>query len=60
MENVFNWPGVGQLLVQSAISRDYPVVLGASLLLAAIFVFVNFVVEALYPVIDPRLKSSHE
>lgn len=60
VENVFNWPGVGQLLVQSAISRDYPVVLGASLLLAAIFVFVNFVVEALYPVIDPRLKSSHE
>ena len=59
VENVFNWPGIGQLLVQSAISRDYPVVLGASLLLSAIFVAVNFAVEASYAAIDPRLKGEH-
>ena len=59
VENVFNWPGIGQLLVQSAISRDYPVVLGASLLLAAVFVAVNFAVEASYPMLDPRLKGNN-
>ncbi|AFZ66263.1 ABC transporter permease [Deinococcus peraridilitoris] len=59
VENVFNWPGIGQLLVQSAISRDYPVVLGASLLLSAIFVAVNFAVEASYAAIDPRLKGNN-
>jgi peptide/nickel transport system permease protein len=57
VENVFNWPGIGQLLVQAAINRDYPVVLGASLVLAAIFVAVNFLVEAVYVLIDPRVKG---
>ncbi|WP_344982532.1 ABC transporter permease [Deinococcus rubellus] len=57
VENVFNWPGIGQLLVQSAISRDYPVVLGASLILAAIFVVVNFLVEASYGLVDPRQRG---
>lgn len=60
VENIFNWPGIGQLLVQSAISRDYPVVLGSSLVLAAIFVAVNFIVEASYAAIDPRLKDGNE
>ncbi|MFK7602370.1 ABC transporter permease [Deinococcus sp. SM5_A1] len=60
VENVFNWPGIGQLLVQAAISRDYPVVLGASLVLSAIFVAVNFAVEASYGLIDPRLRAHHE
>jgi ABC-type dipeptide/oligopeptide/nickel transport system permease component len=57
VENVFNWPGVGQLLVQATINRDFPVVLGASLILAAIFVAVNFLVEAVYILIDPRVKG---
>ncbi|MDX2004836.1 MAG: ABC transporter permease [Meiothermus sp.] len=57
VENVFNWPGIGQLLVQAALNRDYPVVLGASLVLAAIFVAVNFLVEAVYVLIDPRVKG---
>lgn len=56
VENVFNWPGVGQLLVQSVLNRDYPVVLGASLLLAVIFVLVNLLTDALYPLFDPRVE----
>lgn len=56
VENVFNWPGVGQLLVVSVLNRDYPVVLGATLILATIFVLVNLLVDALYPLVDPRVS----
>lgn len=56
VENVFNWPGIGQLLVQSVLNRDYPVVLGASLVLAVIFVLVNLLIDALYPLLDPRVS----
>lgn len=57
VETVFSWPGIGQLLVQSVLSRDYPTILGASLVLAAIFVIVNLCVDALYSLLDPRLGS---
>ena len=57
VENVFSWPGVGQLLVQAAINRDYPVVMGLSLILSSIFVLVNFAVEAVYVLLDPRVKN---
>lgn len=58
VENIFSWPGIGQLLVQSVFSRDYPIVLGSTLALAAIFVLVNLVVDGLYSVLDPRISTS--
>lgn len=55
IENVYSWPGVGQLLVQSVLSRDYPTILGATILLAVIFVLINFAVDALYPILNPKV-----
>lgn len=58
VETIFNWPGIGQLLVQSVLARDYPTILGASVVMAAIFVLVNFAIDVLYPLMDPRVKAS--
>jgi len=55
VENVFNWPGIGKLLVESTVARDYPAVLGASLVLAVLFVLVNLTIDLLYPLLDPRV-----
>lgn len=55
VEVVFAWPGMGRLAVDSVFSRDYPVVLGLTLLLSAVTVASNLVVDLLYPVVDPRI-----
>lgn len=55
VEYVFNWPGLGKLLVESVVSRDYPAVLGASLVLAVVVVLVNLAIDLLYPLLDPRV-----
>lgn len=58
IEIVFAWPGLGQLTVDAVRGRDYPVVQGAVLLLAAIFLVVNLLVDLLYAVLDPRIRLS--
>jgi peptide/nickel transport system permease protein len=58
IEIVFAWPGLGQLTVDAVQDRDYPVVQGAVLLLAAIFLVVNLLVDLLYAVLDPRIRLS--
>jgi peptide/nickel transport system permease protein/oligopeptide transport system permease protein len=55
-ETVFSWPGVGKLLVDSVLARDYPIIQGAVLLIAATFVFLNVVVDATYAMLDPRIR----
>ena len=55
-ESVFAWPGVGRLLVDAILSRDYPVVQGTVLVLAATFVVINLIVDLLYAVLDPRIS----
>lgn len=55
-ETVFTWPGIGSLLVQSILARDYPVVQGAVLLIAVSFIFVNLIVDLIYGYIDPRIR----
>jgi peptide/nickel transport system permease protein len=55
-ETVFAWPGIGRLIVESILARDYPVVQGAVLLSALTFVFVNLVVDVLYSLLDPRIR----
>jgi peptide/nickel transport system permease protein len=54
VENVFAWPGIGSAVVNSVIARDYPVALALSLLLGAITLIVNLVVDVLLAIVDPR------
>jgi peptide/nickel transport system permease protein len=58
-ETVFQWPGVGLLLVQSVTSADIPVMSAYLLLIAVLFVAINLVVDLLYFVVDPRLRVRH-
>jgi peptide/nickel transport system permease protein len=57
-EQVFNLNGLGKLLVDAVAHRDYPLIQALVLLLASIFVFVNFLVDMLYVVLDPRIRYS--
>jgi peptide/nickel transport system permease protein len=57
METVFTLPGLGRLLVDAIFARDYPVIQGVMLFIAAIYVLVNLVVDLLYPVFDPRVTA---
>ncbi len=54
-ETVFAWPGVGRLLVDAILRRDYPVVQGTVMLLALLFVLINLVVDVIYAYLDPRI-----
>ncbi|MCL0090949.1 ABC transporter permease [Dehalococcoidia bacterium] len=54
-ETVFAWPGIGRLLVGAILARDYPVVQGAALVIAAMFILVNLVVDIIYTYLDPRI-----
>ncbi len=56
-ELVFAWPGLGRLLVQAVLNRDVPLVLGATIIIAVFVVFVNLIVDLLYGVIDPRVRT---
>jgi len=56
-ENVFAWPGVGTLLIQAITARDYPLVQGCVLVIALCYVFVNFLTDVLYALIDPRVRT---
>src|SRR5436189_1095732 len=56
VETVFAWPGVGRLLYEGIAFRDFPVVQGTVLMLGAMTVIVNLVVDVLYAVIDPRIR----
>jgi hypothetical protein len=55
-ETVFGLPGVGNLVVSAVIRRDYPVIQGALLVVAVIYVVINFAIDLLYTVVDPRVK----
>lgn len=57
IENIFAWPGLGQLAVKAIGYRDYPVIQGIVLVAAVTYVLVNLVVDLLYFWIDPRLKA---
>lgn len=59
VEEIFGWPGVGRLLLQSISYRDYPVVQAATFILAMIFVLVNIIVDLIYLILDPRLRDPH-
>ncbi|GLQ56454.1 ABC transporter permease [Devosia nitrariae] len=55
-ETVFGLPGVGSLIVSAVLRRDYPVIQGALLVVAGLYVLVNFVIDMLYLLVDPRVR----
>ena len=58
VETIFSWPGVGQLILRAISQRDYPLVQGAVMLLALIFVLSNLIVDLLYAYVDPRIRNA--
>ena len=58
VETIFSLPGMGRLVLDSVISRDYPVVQGAVMMIAVVFVLANLLVDLSYAVIDPRIRYS--
>lgn len=58
VEVIFARPGLGQVLVNAVSAQDLPVVVGITILLAAVYVVVNLLVDLLYVVVDPRMRSS--
>lgn len=57
VESVFNWPGVGQLVVESVMAKDYAVVQAFILLSAVMYVIISLVLEFVYGLIDPRVRT---
>ena len=58
VETIFAWPGMGQLTVQSVQARDFPVVEAVVLFAAVVYILTNLVVDLLYGVVDPRLRTA--
>jgi ABC-type dipeptide/oligopeptide/nickel transport system permease component len=56
IETVFAWPGLGAMLVNAILQRDYPLVQGGVLLVAGVYVIINLATDTLYLYIDPRLR----
>ena len=56
VETIFAWPGIGQYAYRSAVTLDLPAIMGVSLFVAGVYITVNFVVDVLYGVIDPRIR----
>jgi len=56
IETVFAWPGLGSMLVNAILQRDYPLVQGGVLLVATTYVLINLVTDTLYLYLDPRLR----
>jgi ABC-type dipeptide/oligopeptide/nickel transport system permease subunit len=57
VEAIFNWPGIGKLILDSLASRDFPMIQGGILVAAVVFVVLNFVVDLLYALLDPRVRA---
>ncbi|NBT58337.1 ABC transporter permease subunit, partial [bacterium] len=55
-ETIFNIPGLGRFFIESAVNRDYTVVMGTSLLYFTLIFLCNFLVDLVYAILDPRLK----
>ncbi|MBB3951668.1 ABC transporter permease [Aureimonas jatrophae] len=56
-ETVFSLPGVGNLVVNAVLRRDYPVIQGALLVVAGLYVLINFAIDMLYILVDPRVRT---
>lgn len=57
-ESIFAWPGIGRYMFRASTSQDFPAIMGVSILIALIYVGVNFVVDILYYFLDPRIRMA--
>ena len=57
-ETVFAWPGIGRLAIQSIYNRDYPIVQCTVFVSAVLFIVINFCIDLIYGLLDPRVRSS--
>jgi peptide/nickel transport system permease protein/oligopeptide transport system permease protein len=55
-ETVFAWPGLGRLIVDSILARDYPMIQGAILIFGLLYILVNLMVDLIYAYVDPRIR----
>lgn len=55
-ETVFSWPGMGRLIVQAVTQRDYPVIIAGVVVASFLFIAINFIVDMLYGILDPRIR----
>ena len=60
IETVFSWPGLGRMLVRAVSSHDYPLAQGAFFLIALVVVVMNFLADAVYSTLDPRVTTSRQ
>ena len=56
MEQVFSWPGLGLMTMNAIINRDYPVIMGVSLVAAVVVLLGNLLTDILYAVVDPSIQ----
>ena len=56
IEVIFSIPGLGRLGMNAVLNRDYPVIQGVTLLLSAVYVLVNLLIDLSYTLIDPRVR----
>jgi peptide/nickel transport system permease protein len=56
IESIFGLPGMGRFLFEAITQRDYPVIQGINLVVASVIVLVNLLVDALYALLDPRIR----
>lgn len=57
VETVFSWPGIGMTLVSAVMDRDFPLIQFGVVFLSAIVIFVNYILDILYMVVDPRIEK---
>lgn len=57
IENIFAWPGMGRLIVNAAFQRDYPIIMGTTLISALLVIVGNLLADVAYAVVDPRIKQ---
>ena len=58
VEIVFSLPGIGRMALDAVMQRDYPVVQGTVMVIAALFILINLLVDILYSLLDPRIRVS--
>ena len=56
VEQIFAWPGIGSLMITSIQSRDYPVIMGVTMLICGVVLAANLVLDLIYAALDPRIQ----
>jgi peptide/nickel transport system permease protein len=58
IETVFGWPGIGKLMIDAILQRDFALLQAGVMVVAALIILINIVIDLLYAVIDPRVRVS--